>query len=145
MSASAERGSVFLDAQARARANPKAGKRLPPFGRSIRDLRLRGLVPATMIVVGLDTWDYGKAHARCVIPIDFDPSDFNFDFIAGLDTAVVRIPSLTTLERRDHALRALLACDPISLRCIEMTDPIEWLWVKSRKHGLEKPEYLQCQ
>jgi hypothetical protein len=145
MSVSAEKGAVYPNQQKAKRGDAArfGRKRLPPFGRELLNIRMRGLVPATMIVVGLDTWNYGMAYARCVIPANSEPVDFNFDFVAGLDTVVIREPSLTTPERRDSALRELLACNPASLRCIELSDPIEWLWVKSRKNGLEKPEYLK--
>lgn len=131
-----------MSASGRSMQSPNA-KRLPPFGRALRELRLRGMVPTSQIVVSLDTWNYGRAFAQVVIPPELDPSILNFDFIAGLDCVVVRDPEITAEDRRDAVLRELLANDPASLRCIDLGDPVRWLWVKSRQVGIELTAYMR--
>ena len=107
----------------------------------MRELRLRQLVPAKQIIVSLDSWEYGKSYPRVVLPPDLEPATCNFDFLAALDVVLVLDPTLTSLARRDAVLRELLACDPASLRCFEMTDPVRVTWVKSRARGIELSEY----
>jgi hypothetical protein len=120
----------------------RSSLRLPAFGRKLIDLRKRGLRPESIIVVGIDSWDYGKAYARVVVSKDKLAHQLNFAFVAALDVAIVWIPEITAIDRRDSVARQVLKFDPASLRIIQMADPVVWLWIKSRAHGLEMPEYL---
>jgi hypothetical protein len=100
------------------------------------------LRPESIIIVAIDSWNYGKAYARVVISKDQPAHHLNFAFVAALDVAIVWIPEITPIDRRDAVARQVLKFDPASLRVIEMADPVVWLWIKSRAHGLEMPEYL---
>lgn len=116
--------------------------RLPPFGRELLELRQRGMRPASGIICAIDTWDYGRAYARVVVSKELAPQELTFNFVAGLDVAVVWVPTITSIERRDAVARQLMKFDPASLRIIEVADPIGWIWVKSRARGVEMPEFL---
>jgi hypothetical protein len=118
-------------------------KRLPPYGRELLKMRQQGLAPAgPYVVISLDSWRWGRAYARVVIPPDLDPEDVNFAFVAGLDVVLVLDRGTTTPLRRDAAVKQLLACNPASLRVLEIDRPIRWTWIKSRRHGVELPEYF---
>ena len=131
-----------MTADPRAMTATASRKRLPPYGRELMQMREAGLVPANeTIVVGLDTWNYGRAFARCVIPPDLEPADCNLAFVAGLDVIVVYEPARTMPERRAALVRELLRMNPTTLRTVAMGDPIEWKWVKSRAVGIELTEF----
>lgn len=114
--------------------------RLPAFGRELLELRRQGLRPEGLLVVALDTWEFGKAYARAVIAKDVEPANTNFAFVADLDVALIWLPTLTPIARRDAAIRRILFFNPASLRVIVMADPVGWIWVKSHARGLEMPE-----
>lgn len=118
------------------------GLRLPPFGKELLELRKRGMRPESIIICAIDTWRYGMAYARVVIPEDLQPEEVTFAFVAGLDVAIVWLPEITSIERRDAVARQILKFDPISLRIVEVADPIGWIWIKSRAKGVEMPEFL---
>lgn len=117
-------------------------RRLPPFGRELVEMRKAGLVPGNnTVVVSLDSWDWGKAYARVVVPPEIDPSQLDFCFVAGLDVVVVCDPSRTPLERRDALARAILPYQPTTLRVVLMGDPVQWIWIKSRAVGVELDKF----
>lgn len=121
---------------------------LPAYGRELLDLRRRGLVPECHVFFGdvlvvLDDWKAGTAIRlyRMVIAKDHDPALLEFSMVAGLDVIIAYKPSVTMCERRDAALRQILRAEPASLRVIDLEAPSLGFWIKSRKHGLEMPEY----
>lgn len=116
--------------------------RLPAYGRDLLELRRRGLRPESIVIVAIDSWAYGMAYARVVVSKELAPAEINFAFVAALDVAIVWLPDITTTERRDAVARQVLKFDPVSLRVIEIADPVRWLWIKSRAQGVEMPEYL---
>ena len=115
--------------------------RLPAYGRELLDIRQRGMRPESIIIVAIDSWDYGKAFARVVLPQDLPADVVNFVFVAGLDVAVVWLPKVTEIARRDAVVRQILKFSPRSLRVIEIACPVGWLWIKSVAHGIELPEF----
>jgi len=123
-------------------ASPTQRKRLPPFGRELMAMREQGLVPANgMCVVSLDSWDYGRAYARCVVTPDLHPGELNFAFVAAIDVVLVHVPTLTTIARRDAFIRELLKCRPTTLRVCAVADVMTWTWIKSRRVGVELEEF----
>jgi len=106
------------------------------------EMREAGLVPSDgLIVVSLDSWNYGKRYARCVVPADLDPTTLNFAFVAGLDVFLVYDRAQTVLERRDAVIRQLLRYRAATLRAVGMGDPCEWSIIKSRAVGIELKEF----
>lgn len=100
------------------------------------------MVPGNnVIVVSLDTWQYGKAYSRCVVPPDLDPAELDLCFVAALDVILVFEPQRTAIERRDALIRELLKCRPTTLRVCAMGDVIRWTWIKSRAVGIELEEF----
>jgi hypothetical protein len=122
----------------------KASRKLPAYGRELLALRRHGQVPAHyMIVVALDDWKLGKLFPRVVIALDADPKLTEFSMLAGLDATIAWRPTISTVERRDAAIREILRVSPSSLRAIDIDNNGETLWVKSNARGVERPEYLQ--
>jgi len=121
---------------------PRQHLRLPPFGKDLMTLREQNMVPSNnLVIVSLDSWDYGKRYARVVVPADLDPAILNFAFVAGLDVFLVYDGARTTLERRDAVIRQLLRNRAATLRCLAMGDPCEWKWITSRGIGIELREF----
>lgn len=117
-------------------------KRLPPFGRELLEMRRSGLVPAdNQVIIALDSWDYAKTRARVVIPPELDPDVCDLAFVAALDVVIICDRARTTTIRRDALVRAVLRCNPITLRVLAMGDPVEWTWIKSRAVGIELEEF----
>jgi hypothetical protein len=116
--------------------------RLPPYGREILDLRERGLIPVGRMFVALDTWSHGKSYARVVVTPDLDPSELDFTFLAGLDVELVWLPEVTSVERRDAAIRAILRCLPERLMLWTAGGDVPRLtWIKSNAVGVELQEF----
>jgi len=105
-------------------------------------MREAGLVPANgVIVVSLDTWQYGRAYSRCVVPPELDPQEVDMRFVAGLDVIIVWEPARTALARHDALIHALLRCRPATLLVCAMGDVVQWLWIKSRRLGIELEQF----
>lgn len=117
--------------------------RLPAFGRELVELRRRGLVPGRPVVVSLDSWRWGKAYPRLVVPADLEPEVADFSAIAGIDCFLAWSSKNTTIARRDSIIRALVRCAPCFLWSCDMAAPEESFIVISRARGLELPEYAK--
>jgi hypothetical protein len=123
--------------------NIAAPPRLPAFGRELIELRRRGLVPGRTVIVSLDSWRWGKAYPRLVVPEDLDPAEIDFSMIAGIETFVVWSSKISTIARRDALIRALVRCAPCFLWACDVAATEESFIVISRAKGLELPEYLE--
>lgn len=115
--------------------------KLPAYGRKILELRRKGLVPKGRVIVSLDSWDYGKRYARVVVPPDVDPAALDFSFLAGLDVEIVWSPYLTTVERRNAAIRAILQRSPERLLMWVIGTVTRLVWIKSKDVGIELAEF----
>lgn len=121
---------------------PTTRFRLPAFGRELMELREQGLIPADgMCIVSLDSWAYGKGRARVVVTPDVEPDSLDFSFTAAIDVTLVHVPTLTSIERRDACIRALLRCNPTRLLVCTISDVIKLTWIKSRSVGIELEEF----
>lgn len=119
---------------------------LPAYGRELLELRRQGLVPAHhLVLIALDSWKWGRSSAgswyRLVISPEHDPAELDFSMVAGLDVLLCYAPAVTLVARRDAAIRKILRANPASLRVIDMVDPQLGFFIKSRKRGIELPEY----
>jgi hypothetical protein len=114
---------------------------LPAFGRELLDLRRRGLVPGRPVVISLDSWHFGRAYPRLVIPGELDPAQIDLSMVAGIDTFVAWSSRISTIARRDALIRALVRCGPCFLWACDIAAPEESFIVISRARGLELPEY----
>jgi hypothetical protein len=123
------------------RAKAPARARLPAFGRKLLALRRQGLVPACRVVVALDKWKHGRSYARVVVPEDTEPNELDFSFLAGLDVELVWSPYLTTVERRNAAIRAILKPSPERLIMWVLGTETRQVWIKSKAVGIELAEF----
>jgi hypothetical protein len=116
--------------------------RLPPYGRELMQMREAGLVPADgMCVVSLDSWQYGKGRSRVVITADLDPEQINFAFVAGIDATIIHDPCITSTDRRNACIRALLRFNPTRLLVCTLGDVTRLQWIKSKAVGVELAEF----
>lgn len=100
--------------------------RLPAFSRSIMDLRVCGLVPEGHIVLAAG-WELARGYPwRCVVPLDEDPVDFNFAFLAGLSCLLYA----RTRERADHVAVAAARFRPLRLIGVILEPPELVAYVK---------------
>lgn len=120
-----------------------ATARLPAYGRELLALRRRGLVPERTVVVALDSWSWGKAYTRLIVPSDLEPEGADFSTIAGIDCFVAWSSKISKIARRDALIRALVRCAPSFLWVVDMACPCEAFIVVSRSRGLELPEYRE--
>ena len=119
-------------------------RKMPAYGRTLHGLRMSGHVPACYTsVIALDDWKLGKVFPRVVVSDDTDPAELDLSMLAGLDVTVAWHPTMTSIDRRDETIREVLKVNPASLRAIDLDNTDEpTLWIKSRKHGIERREYL---
>jgi hypothetical protein len=116
--------------------------RLPAYGRELLELRRRGLVPDPPEVrVSIDLWDWAKTRTRVVISPDSDPANLDFSFLSGLDVIVGWFPRITTLERRDAAIRSILRALPQRLLLFGYGTAATVTWIKSVGLGVELEEF----
>ena len=119
-------------------------RRLPAYGKALVEIRRQGHVPAhPVMVVALDDWKLGTWFPRVVIAPDAEPARTEFSMLAGIDVTLAWRPTISTVERRDAAIREILKVSPSSLRAMDIDNSGETLWVKSKARGVERPEYLQ--
>jgi hypothetical protein len=116
--------------------------RLPAFGRALVELRRRGLVPnPPQIYVAIDWWKWRRGRLQVVVTPDSDPAELDFAFLAGLDVIVGWRPELTSRERRDSAIRAILRGVPQRLLLFVYGEGPAHVWIKSVGSGIEPSEF----
>lgn len=63
-------------------------KRLPPYGKQLMAIREAGKVPVRKVIVSFD-WNLGRAYPRIIIPVDANPAELDFRFLAGLPVEII--------------------------------------------------------
>lgn len=118
-----------------------AKRKLPPYGKSILEIRLADQVPACyMTVIALDDWHIAGLFPRVIVTEDADPALLDFSMLAGLDVTIAWMPTRTTIDRRNAVIKEVMKIDPASLRAFDL-DNVNVLWVKSHAHGIECKEF----
>lgn len=101
--------------------------RLPAFGRNILDLRMRGLVPIGDIILAAG-WKRARGWPwRCVVPLNEDPSVFNFAFVAGLSCLLYA----RTRIQADRIAAAVVPFRPLRLVGVVLDPPELVVYVKA--------------
>jgi hypothetical protein len=62
--------------------------RMPPYGKSIMEMRLAGKMPKGIVMVTFG-WEIAKAYTRIVIPDDLPTDQLSFYYLAGLAVQIV--------------------------------------------------------
>ncbi|MBD5801319.1 hypothetical protein AZOA_07320 [Azoarcus sp. Aa7] len=133
-------------------------RRLPPYARTLADLRQKRMRPASMTcIVRLDAWAApehvtiaddgaevtvaGRPRSVCwpqvVVPEGAQPSEFDYRFLEGLDVVVAHWRSNTRPSRLRSLLREVLRADPRVLAVLDMELEQRWWFVKSLTRGVE--------
>lgn len=70
------------------------GRKLPPYGRRLVNLRQQGLVPNSgQVAIAVDRWDLVKSTREdaIVLPAGEDPASFDWRMVAGLPVLIVAL------------------------------------------------------
>lgn len=120
--------------------------KLPAYGQTLLDARMRGLVPVrswngAQVIVVLDDWQLAAQRYRLVVAPDVAPEDLDFTACAGLDVILCYSSRRTDELRLKETIRSILKGQPAALQVFDVFEPHKTWLVKSHQLGIELKEY----